>query len=80
MMDLRIGINTQHRQQIARYCAENDLRITYRSCLGSYDLYNISIEPHKLDELEMYINHLERDWMSKGFWRRLWLRLMEVTE
>jgi predicted DNA-binding protein with PD1-like motif len=72
MITISGGFRTQFREQIKNFCSDNDLHITYRSCLGDCDNYNIGGETHNIDKLMKYVEQLEQERKNKSFWWRLW--------
>lgn len=72
MVTISGGFRTSFREQIKSFCSKNDLQITYRSCLGDCDNYNIGGETYNIDKLMRYVEQLEQERKSKGFWWRMW--------
>lgn len=72
MVRISGGFRTQFREQIKNFCSNNDLQITYRSCLGDCDNYNIGGETYNIDKLMIYVEQLEKVRKNKGFWWRFW--------
>ena len=72
MVRISGGFRIQFREQIKNFCSDNDLVITYRSCLGDYDNYNIDGETYNIDRLMKYVEQLEQERKKKSFWWRLW--------
>lgn len=71
MVAISSGFRIEFRKQIENFCSNNDLRITYRRCLGNCDNYNISGETYNIDKLIEYTNQLEQERKNKSFWWRL---------
>lgn len=72
MVTISGGFRTNFREEITKFCQENDLEITYRSCLGNYELYNISGETFIIDQLMEYNKHLENQRNNKSLWWKIW--------
>ena len=72
MVTISGGFRVSFREQIKNFCSENDLQITYRSCLGDCDNYNIGGETYSIDKLMKYVEQLEQERKNKSFWYRLW--------
>ena len=71
MVTLTAGFKTQFREQIKDFCSNNNLQITYRSCLGDCDNYNISGETYDIDKLMKYVEDLKQLKKNKSFWWKL---------
>lgn len=72
MITLSGGFRTSFRNEIQQFCEHNNLNITYRSCLGNFDNYNIGGETTDIEKLIAYNEELETKRKAKSLWYKLW--------
>jgi hypothetical protein len=72
MVTINTGFRTSFRKKIETFCSNNNLHITYRSCLGNCDYYNIGGQITDVEKLINYVSQLELERKSKSFWHKLW--------